>query len=224
MPSAPTKPWMPSKTSPPNKAVASLVLASQSPARSALLQQIGCRFTVVPSQFTDDPTPPQNREPALLAMDLALKKAAFSLVSRPKDVILSADTIGILPLHHSHDTSLSMVELLGKPQSIDQARAMLRRLSGQTHHIVTGVALRQADGSHQEAFADITQVTWGHVDSATLEAYLASQSWVGKAGGYSLADIIARHWPVSLIGDPTTVQGLPMQRLMPRLTAWGVYP
>jgi len=126
-------------------------------------------------------------------------------------VLLTADTIGITPNG----------ELVGTPETVEQARVMLRSLLGQTHTIATGVALRLV-GDEPRSFADTARVNMGQVSDAALEQYLRSGQWAGKAGGYNLAERVAEGWPITVEGDPGTVMGLPMRRLAPMLVELGV--
>ena len=134
-------------------------------------------------------------------------------------VVLTADTVGITP-----DGGL-----VGTPQTAEQARAMLGRLMGATHTIATGVALRAGSAEscswgELRSFHDLARVTLGRVDPKTLEQYLDSGQWAGKAGGYNLAERMAAGWPITVEGDPGTVMGLPMRRLAPLLVEAGVHP
>ncbi len=193
-----------------------LVLASQSPRRAELLREAGLSPVVARSRFVDDPAPPQGYEPLILAVELATKKALNVIIEEGwhQPVVIGADTISI-----GMDG-----RLLGQPQSRDEAREMILGFLDQTHHMVTGVALWSPDTQQQEVFADVAEVWLGRVNEETLEAYLATELWKGKAGGYSLAHLQAERWPVRVGGDETTVLGLPMKRLLPRLAAWGVSP
>jgi septum formation protein len=125
--------------------------------------------------------------------------------------MLTADTLGV-------DAA---GRLLGTPESAEQAAAMLRRLIGGTHRIVTAVVLRPAEGEPVTLVDDAT-VHVGDVPGPDLERYVASGDWAGKAGGYNLAERWAAGWPIRVEGDPGTVMGLPMRRLVPLLEALGV--
>lgn len=193
-----------------------LVLASQSPRRAALLREAGLAVVVARSSFVDDPAPPQGREPLMLAIELASRKARHVMLEEawPGPVILAADTISILP-----DGTL-----LGQPQSRDAAQAMIHGFLNREHRVVTGVALRRLDDEQEEVFADVATVRFGQLDDDAVQAYLDSELWRGKAGGYNLAYVRRQGWPVEVQGDETTVLGLPMRRLMTRLKAWGIHP
>lgn len=193
-----------------------LVLASQSPRRASLLQEAGLHPVIARSAFVDDPAPPQGQESLLLAVELATKKA-INVIVEPQwhqPVVIGADTISV-----AVDGSL-----LGQPQSRAEARQMIESFMDHTHHMVTGVALWSPVTQQQEVFADTAEVWMGRVSDDVIDAYLDTELWRGKAGGYSLAHLQEQQWPLRVGGDETTVLGLPMRRLLPRLAAWGIEP
>jgi len=204
------------------------------------LHEAGYDFVVATSEFVDAAAPLQNREPLMLAIELASQKARqVHLETLPtshashadpaygtdqtnvakhtnKDhlLILAADTIAV------GDDNL----LLGKPESKEEAGEMIRSFINQTHRVVTGVCLWQPGQDQEEVFADVAEVTLGEVTDEQLDAYLATDAWQGKAGGYNLSHVRKLGWPIEVAGDETAVMGLPMQRLVGRLEAWGVWP
>jgi len=198
-------------------AVPQLVLASRSPRRAALLREAGIAFTVTDPPFDDPADPMMNGDhpsPADLACALALRKA-HSLIGHVehRSIILAADTIVVLPRGEDYT-------LLGQPATLDEAQRMLLQLMNVVHDVVTGVALLAGDGQRREMFADVAHVHIGTLDPGVLRRYLDSGAWRGKAGGYNLLEL--PDWPINVQGDRTTVAGLPMARLRPRLAAWGV--
>jgi len=129
-------------------------------------------------------------------------------------VVLSADTLV------AYDDG----ELAGKPTSRREARTMIQRFLDTDHRVVTGVALVGPEPGEIETFADTAVVHMGHISEKELENYVQSGSWHGKAGGYNLFDRQDAGWPIQVEGDPTTVVGLPMQRLGEALDRYGVRP
>lgn len=204
---------------PPPTPARPLLLASRSPRRALLLREAGFDFSQCAPPFADPADPSQAAtdptDGIAVAQQLALCKAqslppeAFS--QQPGVVALTSDTLGI---------SLAG-QLIGTPQTPDRARTMLRLLLGQTHTIVTAVCLCQRDRPPQ-TFADTATVTIGPVPEAQLADYIKSRQWVGKAGGYNLLERQNAGWPITVVGDPTTVMGLPMQQLIPRLQELGI--
>lgn len=193
-----------------------LLLASQSPRRASLLRDAGVVFEQRSPPFADPDQPPGhlNTEAAnayaqLLAVNKA-KSLAASL-DRPA-TILAADTICV-----DHQGAL-----IGKPVDRVDAQAMLRRFMEGPHQVITGVALlrnRVGDDNTLTSFVDTAQVQFGVITDQQLAVYLEKDEWRDKAGGYNLFDRQARGWPITVAGDPTTVVGLPMRRLMPLLSA-----
>ena len=193
-----------------------IILASRSPRRAALLASAGYRFVQANPPF-DDPPQPQlgsGQTPQSLVQELAVRKARSlinnkDLPSNQSALILAADTVLIAPNH----------TLLGQPQDRQDAQRMLSLLINATHQVHTGVALVDRIGQRSHEFTDTAVVQLGHVTDAQLTAYLDTQQWQGKAGGYNLFDLLD-HWPFTVTGDPTTVVGLPMQKLTHYLTDW----
>ncbi|MCA9310902.1 MAG: Maf family protein, partial [Phycisphaerales bacterium] len=128
---------------------------------------------------------------------------------RATALVLGADTVVV-----KGDT------LVGQPRDAEDARAIIRRLRRGRHRVVTGVALLR-DGA-RTLFHDTATVEVGDIPDERIEAYLTSGTWKGKAGAYNLAERTADGWPLQCTGDPTTVMGLPMRRLLPELAALGV--
>ncbi len=227
-----------------------LILASQSPRRASLLRDAGYVFEQMSPPYDDPPQPQavERFDSQTLATELASRKAMSlfdALVKEwpthlvaPADVILiGADTICI-----GVDGSL-----IGQPTDAAHARAMICSFTNATHDVVTGVTLLRlavsegdntsgpnVDLAQMARFADVAPVTFGDLSVGTLDAYLATDEWRGKAGGYNLFDRQADGWPITLPSsdetsvntpaDPTTVVGLPMRKLQPMLAAWGVQP
>ncbi len=204
-----------------------LVLASRSPRRALLLRESGFDFITVDPPYADpaDPNRHQRRSSASasaltgseLAIHLAQAKAESVEVSAlpAGAVLLSADTLGV---DHAGG-------LLGTPETAEAAAAMLGRLVGRRHRIVTGVALRVVeDGAAREhaAYAETATVQIAEMKDGQLLDYVSTGAWRGKAGGYNLAERLAAGWRIRVAGDPGTVMGLPMRRLKAELLELGV--
>ncbi|MDX1683450.1 MAG: Maf family protein [Phycisphaeraceae bacterium] len=196
----------------PDSAPSQLVLASQSPRRAQMLAAAGYRF-VQRDPGWQDPARPQVRASAMQAAEeIARRKAEASPPQHPGELVLTADTLVEMP-----DGSLA-----GTPEGEVAARRMLERLVDATHGVVTAVALRN-DGE-MEVIVDRAEVRLGPVSEADREAYLATDRWKGKAGGYHHAERTAAGWPIEILGEPTTVAGLPMPMLARRLAEKGITP
>lgn len=204
-----------------------LILGSGSPMRRELLHEAGLSALVVHPPWAD-PDDPETLSAEGMDLPggraattaLAMARGKFASV-QPHDlprgitpdqaVLLCADTVAQTPDGR----------LRGKPADANEARAMLTEMMGTRHDIVTAVALG-VPGRTPSAWTDAASVSVGPIDGEELERYLASEGWRGKAGGYSLRARLQAGWSIRVDGDPTTVMGLPMQRLVPVLRELGV--
>ena len=184
---------------------ATILLASGSPRRRTLLQEAGFRIEVVVPEIDDASVHVHENMPERLVVSLAWFKASqIDFATRPEEVLIAADTVCDVD-----------GTVLGKPANRDEALVMLERMFERDHRTRTGVCVRSCEG--RLLFEDSTLVRMGTPSPSELEAYLDSEQWQGKAGGYNLADRIDMGWPITFDGDPTTVMGLPMARLVPLL-------
>ena len=188
-----------------------IVLGSRSPRRQLLLQEAGIPHEVIISPIDDGHLRAKGHDPRRWAMGLAYLKATAVAESARRDglstgTVLAADTICVID-----------GEVIGQPVDGDHATSVLHAMVGRCHDVITGCCLLPIDGQRRHIFCDVTQVVWGEVSSEAIDAYVASEQWRGKAGGYNLAERLAQGWPITLHGDPATVMGLPMQLLEPML-------
>jgi septum formation protein len=179
-----------------------LVLASASPRRLGLLQQIG----IDPDHLhpTDlDETPEAGELPRQLAHRLAEEKAQAALAWSKRDAewtgsyILTADTVVAVGRR-----------VLPKAETREEAEACLRLLSGRAHRVWTGLALVTPAGAVKTRLVE-TRIRFKRLSHAELTAYLASEEWRGKAGGYAIQGL-AGAFVVRLIGSYSSVVGLPL--------------
>jgi len=138
--------------------------------------------------------------PMHAVMALAARKAMAAFPLREETIVIAADTMVVLDN-----------EVLGKPQSLMEAREFLRRLSGQWHFVYTGVAIGGV--TFLELFYEETAVRFHKVSEPLIEAYLATGSSLDKAGGYGAQDLIGVSGIAEIRGDFYNVMGLPVQRL-----------
>jgi septum formation protein len=173
-----------------------LVLASRSPQRRAILEQLGVPFVQRPVDVVEA----DEGAPEVVAGENALRKAVAAGAGEG-EVVLGVDTLVATDL-----------EIWGKPPDAEAAAETLRRLSGRTHRVVSGVAILRATGDVQAATAT-TEVTFRAIDDALLEWYVACGEWQGRAGGYAIqgrgAALIER-----IDGDYLNVVGLPVATLI----------
>lgn len=185
-----------------------LVLASASPRRRALLSQLCLEF-VVAAGDADESLPPGAR-PAEAAVAIACRKA-HAIASQRADglPVLAADTLVV-----AVDG-----KVLGKPVDADDARRMLRALSGTTQEVVTGVCLLL--GGVERTAAVTTRVTMRPLTDAEVDDYIASGEPFGKAGAYAIQETGDR-FVTSVDGSWSNVVGLPMERVREMLAAAGL--
>ena len=193
-----------------------IVLASRSPRRRQLLEEAGIRVHVLPPNLDDGELTPQGQTPEQWVLELALLKAldVVQHVSSEKELeggtVLAADTVCV---HQG--------KILGQPADAEHAQAMLSALRDNAHRTISGVCLIRLADRERMLFVDKAEVTIGKLSDEEIREYVESGQWRGKAGGYNLAERIDAGWPIRCEGDPTTVMGLPMQRLRSLLNGAG---
>lgn len=174
-----------------------LILASASPRRQEICEKLGLSFTVCPAQHEPAVDPSLSVEEAILKVARAKAKEVAAL--HPQQPVLGADTAVIAD-----------GEVLGKPRDAADARAMLRRLAGKAHRVVTAVWL--CDGLCSEGFWDSTEVRFAPMSEQEIAEYVASGEPMDKAGAYAVQGGAMR-FITGLHGDFYTVMGLPSARL-----------
>jgi septum formation protein len=188
-----------------------LYLASQSPRRRELLGRLGLPFGLI------DLDVPEERAPGEPAEDyvrrVAREKAGAGLlqvVGNPSAVVLGSDTEVVLD-----------DEVFGKPRDAADAAAMLRRLSGRTHQVISAVSL-VSPGREVQAVS-ISDVTFAALTPAQIDAYLAGDQWQGKAGAYAIQGF-AETFITRLSGSYSGVMGLPLHETAALLRQFGLEP
>ena len=180
-----------------------LVLASQSPRRVELMREAGYVFEVLPVDVTE--AHDESLSPEALTTANATLKAVAGAVLRPDAVVIGADTLVYLD-----DLPL------GKPKDMEEAKSMLRRLSGRAHHVCTGVSVASEGGRRVHEFAVISHVVFKTLTEADIEAYYSRVNPLDKAGAYAIQEygerIIER-----TDGSWSNIMGLPMERLSEEL-------
>lgn len=187
----------------------SIILASQSPRRKALLEQMGITdFRVIPAQGEEkmDHSLPKEQ----LAQELARQKAAqVAAQVEPEDIVIGADTIVVLD-----------GKVLGKPENQASAFRMLSSLSSRRHTVYTGVAVRQ--GERELTACEATSVRFCNLTEREILDYIATGEPMDKAGAYGIQGRGALLVD-SIQGDFYNVVGLPICRLGRMLAGFGVY-
>lgn len=166
-----------------------------------MLQRLGVGFEVVASAADESRLP--DEAPGVYVERIARAKVA-AVMTGPETVVLAADTAVV---HEGR--------LLGKPAHPEEARAMLRRLEGDTHEVFTGVAVGR--GGEVHSLVDVTEVRMFPMTSEEIAGYVDGGEPMDKAGAYALQGR-GGLWVESIVGSPFTVVGLPIH-LLPRLFA-----
>ena len=183
----------------PKAGPAPLVLASASPRRTELMQEAGYAFEVLVPDVEEAHDESLTCE--ALTMENARIKALAIASQRPDAVVIAADTLVYLD-----------DKPIGKPRDMEEAAAMLRRLSGRTHKVCTGVAIMSDAGSEERTFPVISEVTFKPLTEEIIRDYHSRIQPLDKAGAYAVQDesamIIER-----VEGSWSNVKGLPMERL-----------
>ncbi len=176
----------------------SLILASASPQRRAILTQLGLTFDVVPADVEEL----SQGDPEQVALENAVLKAD----AVDGDLVIGVDTLVALD-----------GEIFGKPADADHAAQTLTRLQGRAHEVWSGIAVK--DGGTLRSATARTAVRFAAATPQEIDAYVATGEWQGRAGGYAIQGIGA--WLVAGIeGDYLNVVGLPvtaLRRLLPDL-------
>ena len=184
-----------------------LLLASQSPRRSYLLEQAGIPFTV---RFTEvEEVYPPDMPAEEVAPYLARLKASASreLLQSERDVLLTADSVVIVD-----------GEIFGKPTDRAHAIETIARLSGRRHTVITGCCLRSL--RREEVFSGVAQVYMHDIDPVEIERYVDTYQPYDKAGAYAIQEWIGLAKIRRIEGTYPTVMGLPVDLVYERLLAF----
>ena len=182
----------------------SLILASSSPRRRALLETLGVAFDIIVDAV--DETVEGGKSPAETVRSLASRKAEPVSARNVDRLVLAADTIVVID-----------GRILGKPSSESEAVQMLSDLSGRTHEVLTGVALFHSKGGRKIVDHEVTEVTFDSLNDDEIADYVAGGSPMDKAGGYGIQDDRGSLFIRRISGDYYNVVGLPLS-LVYRLT------
>ena len=197
-----------------------IVLASNSPRRKELLAGLGFDYEVRTLQGLDE-SYPEGLSMEEIPQYISRKKAAAYTLN-PDELLITADTIVYLD-----------GEVLGKPADEAEAKQMLRKLSGKTHQVVTGVTLktplnlpvkgrlaeqdslpsREGRGGSSISFASVSQVTFAQLSEAEIDHYVTHYRPLDKAGAYGIQEWIGYIGVTRIEGSYFNVMGLPVQRL-----------
>jgi septum formation protein len=188
---------------------APILLASTSPQRRAILEQLGIPFDVVVPRYEEDDS--SEASPVELVREHALGKARSVAAEAGERPILGVDTAVVLD-----------GRVYGKPATAEEATAMLEALGGETHEVISGLCLLTP--GWEVVDHDVTRVTFRPLTARDLAVYVVSGEWEGRAGGYAIQGLGAG-FVERIEGDYLNVVGLPAALLVRLLSdrAAGVY-
>lgn len=189
-----------------------IVLASASPRRKQLLEQLGLEFSVIASKVTEIVAP--GLLPGAVAESLAGQKARDVANSLRSGLVIGADTIVV-------QQSKEGYVILGKPEDALQAAEMLEMLSGSTHQVITGLALVDVETGRESLAHEVTTVNFRKLEAEEIAAYVATGEPLDKAGSYGIQGLGAV-LVTGIEGCYFNVVGLPLVRLGMMLKEFGV--
>lgn len=183
-----------------------LILASASPRRAEILRTVGWPFEILAVDV--DETRREDEEPAIYVERLAKEKARVAAGVRVAGAtIVAADTVVVID-----------EEILGKPRDEDDARRMLRQLSGRWHQVLTGIALIDDTSSEFRVAHETTDVKFAPMSEIEIDWYVSSGEPLDKAGAYAIQGLGSR-FIEGIKGDYFNVVGLPVRLLYELVTA-----
>ncbi|MEG1545645.1 MAG: Maf-like protein [Bacteroides sp.] len=181
-----------------------IILASGSPRRRELMTGLGVNYEVKTLPGIDESYPLTLKGEEIPLYIAKEKATAYLSHIRPDELIITADTIVWIEQ-----------TVLGKPSDNEQAKAMLRRLSGKTHEVITGVCLTTTE--FQQSFTTTTEVTFASLTEDEITYYVENYHPLDKAGAYGIQEWIGFVGVTGIQGSYFNVMGLPIQRLYKEL-------
>ncbi|HSW79354.1 MAG TPA: Maf family protein [Candidatus Saccharimonadales bacterium] len=185
-----------------------IILASQSPRRKDLLSRMGVKFEVIPSNFDEELD--NSRAAEEVAMELAHSKAVAVAKDYPDAIVIGSDSIVFLGN-----------EQFGKPENNDEAREMLKKLSGTTHGVVSGVAVVRLRDGIKLVDSETAKIHFKPLNIDEIEKYVRSGDSLDKAGGYGVQSGAAPLIDYAE-GDVSAIIGLPTKLLSEMLKKLGI--
>jgi septum formation protein len=188
--------------------VREIVLASASPRRKELLEKTGLKFQVEPSPYPE--TIRAGLSPAELAEGLSVEKARAVADKHPSAIIIAADTIGVLNR-----------KVIGKPGTPEEARQILKKLSGRSHLVVTGFTIMDSSTKKVVTRSVQTRVHIKKLSRTEIANYVSTGEPLDKAGAYAIQGLGAAIVE-KIVGDYYNVMGLPVSALVESLKKFGI--
>ncbi len=184
-----------------------IILASNSPRRKELLKQIGLRFKIIVSNVEEKNA---STSPVDFVKILSRKKAKAVAINNKNAIVIGADTIVVLKN-----------EIIGKPDSLENAIEILKKLSGKTHLVITGFTIIDSKTKKQITKAVTTKVTFKDLSDQEIKAYVYSSKVLDKAGAYAIQDK-AGMFIKEVKGDYFNIVGLPIFSLYQELKKFDI--
>ena len=185
-----------------------ILLGSASPRRKELLQLIGLDFDVIVSDIEE--IVKEGLMPQEVVLEIALQKSKFIAKNLTNEILITADTIVVLEN-----------EILGKPKDIEEAKLMLRKLSGKAHQVYTAFVIQDIEAKKIDYDVQKTTVQMMPYDEAQIQAYIETKESLDKAGAYGIQGYGAL-LVEQIEGDYFNVMGLPISLLNRRLKQMGI--
>jgi septum formation protein len=185
-----------------------LILASASPRRKKLLNQLGLRFTIIPSKINEEEY--SNLPPIRMVKELAMAKAKAVGKLVEDTVIIAGDTI-----------VLNDGDVLGKPKDKEDAAIMLKKLSGKSHTVLSGLAVLSTSNNKIIVEYDRTEVLMSEITDDEIKKYINTGEPIGKAGSYAIQGL-GGIFVEKIDGSYFTVMGLPIHKLQTMLNDFSI--
>jgi septum formation protein len=186
-----------------------IILASSSPRRKELLSQAGVAFTIIVSGCDETPVPGESARE--MVERLAIVKAAVVADQHPHAYVIGADT-----------TVCIDGEVLGKPESFEEACSMLRKIQGRTHEVLGGIAIINRSQGLEKRWSHSTKVTMAPMSEEVIARYVRSGEPMDKAGSYAIQGL-GLQFVDSVEGSYSNVVGLNISALMVELVGLGAH-
>ncbi|MFB0917994.1 MAG: nucleoside triphosphate pyrophosphatase [Clostridiaceae bacterium] len=183
-----------------------IILASNSPRRKEIMDKLKVNYRIVPSDFNEREVP-YNGDPADYVKTLSFNKAEFVALSNPESLVIGMDTVVYI-----------QGDILNKPLDEEDAKNMMKLMSGKTHFVYTGFTLIHKASGLLINDHEVTEVKFNDLDESEIRKYLDTKDYVGKAGGYA-AQSEAAIFIEYIKGDFYNVVGMPLNRIYRELKA-----
>jgi MAF protein len=186
-----------------------IVLASSSPRRRELLKKAGLKFKVAKSKFNEFIDPKLN--PYELVEKLSLEKAKAVYDKHKESIVIAADTLVACD-----------GKILGKPKDENDARKMLKFLSGKTHTLITGFTVIEGETKTTTTKSEETRIGMRKISEAEIDSYIKTKEPFDKAGAYAIQGI-AKKFITKIEGDLSNAVGLPVNSILRELKKLGAF-